>query len=235
MFSSKGRRTGGRGLFTGKRVGSGADGRSSKSMKPQHYLNPSSSYKGFYSKANNDGNLFSYRRANRRPGGYHSPCFITEAATRGAGLADDCYELSVLRMFRREYVGALEDGEAVLREYHDKAPQIVQAIDELSGEDCTRKVWECLYVTGIVPSVLLVTSGQWDEAYRLYREMCDELEALFLEGHLDGYEPERWLDAWIEAKLADTSIEALDAAARGGVIPLEDVSSRQLTQERSHA
>ena len=156
--------------------------------------------------------------------------FITGAATRGAGLAEDCYELSVLRMFRREYVGALEDGEQVLCQYGEKAPQITQAIEELSGED-SQKIWECLYVAGIVPAVLLITSGQWDEAYRLYRSMCEEIEAIFLRDEMDGYDPESWIDAWVEAKLADTPVEALasaarpgfrgDAAARGGVTPLE--------------
>lgn len=147
--------------------------------------------------------------------------FITGAATRGAGLAEDCYELSVLRMFRREYVGALEDGEQVLIEYGEKAPQITQAIEELSGED-QAKVWEFLYVAGIVPAVLLITRGQWNEAYRLYRSTFEELQAVFLEGNLEGYDSASWIDAWVEAKLSDTPVEALEVAARGGVMSLED-------------
>ena len=146
--------------------------------------------------------------------------FITEAASRGAGLAEDCYELSVLRMFRREYVAALPDGEKVLSDYEKKAPKVIQAIDELSGED-SQKVWECLYVAGIVPAVLLITRGQWDMAYQLYRSMFGELEAIFLEGHLEGYDAPSWTDAWVEAKLADTPVEALQTAARSGVLPLE--------------
>ena len=146
--------------------------------------------------------------------------FITGAAMRGAGLPEDCYELSVLRMFRREYVGAMEEGEAVLSEYGEKAPQITQAIDGLSGED-SQKVWECVYVTGIVPAVLLITAGRWEQAYRLYRSILHELQAIFLEGSLEGYESASWIDAWVEAKFSEAPVEALEAAARGGVMPLE--------------
>ena len=146
--------------------------------------------------------------------------FITEAATRGAGLSEDCYELSVLRMFRREYVAALPDGEKVLSDYEEKAPKVIQAIDELSGED-SQKVWECLYVAGIIPAVLLITSGKWDEAYGIYRSMCEELDELFLEENLEGYDTASWIDAWVEAKLADTPAQAREIAARGGVMPLE--------------
>lgn len=145
--------------------------------------------------------------------------FITEAVTQGAGLEADCYELSVLRMFRREYIAALDDGETVLCQYHDKAPRIIQAMDELTGEE-SHKVWATLYVTGVVPAVLLITSGKWDEAYRLYRSLLAELEAIFLKDHLDGYS---WLQPWIEAKLAETPVEALDAAAHRGVVPLQEL------------
>ena len=206
----------------------GSEGRSSRSMTPQNYLNPKETYKGMMSKPNNDGNLWTYRKSWKKPG-FHNFCFITTAVTRAAGLPDDCYELSVLRMFRREYVAALPDGESILVDYREKAPKVIQAIDELSGED-SQNVWECLYAAGIVPAVLLITSGQWDAAHGIYRRMCEELQELFLEDALDGYDPESWVDAWVEAKLADTPVEALEAAARRGVVPLE-----RLCSERSPA
>lgn len=81
----------------------GSEGRSSRSMIPQNYLNPKETYKGMMSKPNNDGNLWTYRKSWKKPG-FHNLCFITTAVTRAAGLDDDCYELSVLRMFRAEYV-----------------------------------------------------------------------------------------------------------------------------------
>ena len=160
--------------------------------------------------------------------------FITRAVMRGAGLSEDCYEMSVLRMFRREYVGAMEDGEAVLSEYEEKAPQITQAIDGLSGED-SQKVWECLYVAGIVPAVLLITSGKWEEAYAIYRQMCEEIEALFLEGQMDGYDPDHWLSLWVEAKLAETPVEALEAASDSGVLPVENIRVRPQGRQASAA
>ena len=210
----------------------GSEGRSSKSMIPQNYLNPKETYKGMMSKPNNDGNLWTYRRSWKKPG-FHG-CFITTAVTRAAGLPDDCYELSVLRMFRREYVAQLEDGERVLLDYREKAPRVIQAIDTLSGED-SQKVWECLYVAGIVPAVLLITSGKWEEAYAIYRQMCEEIEALFLEGQMDGYDPDHWLSLWVEAKLAETPVEALEAASDSGVLPVENIRVRPQGRQASAA
>lgn len=226
----------------------GSKGGSGSYLTPKNYMNTRGPHKGMYQKPNNDGNLFTRRSPNRKPG--YSGCFITTAVTKAAGLPDDCYELSVLRMFRREYVAELPDGDAVLREYHEKAPRLVQAIDELPEED-SRKVWDCLYVSGIVPSVLLITAGHWDEAYQHYLAMCGELEYIFLEdtggtkgpkatkrtsnalkghdlhnlhnlhSHHTASTSSTWVDDWVEAKLIDTSIEALDAAAQSSVVPLE--------------
>ena len=213
----------------GKSKGSSGGG-GGKYLTPKNYMNTKGPHKGMYSKPNNDGDLFTRRSPNRKPG--YSGCFITTAVTRAAGLPDDCYELSVLRMFRREYVAALADGEKVLADYRAKAPKVIQAIDELPGEG-SQKVWECLYAASVVPAVLLVTRGQWDEAYELYHSMCLEVEAVFLEGHMIGYDADSWLDTWVEAKLADTPIQALDAAARCGIIPLETWRSEGWRLRRS--
>ncbi len=200
----------------GKNKGSAGGGKGY--LTPKNYMNTRGAHKSMYQKPNNDGNLFTRRSPNRKPG--YSGCFITTAVLRAAGLADDCYELSVLRMFRREYVAALPEGEKVLADYREKAPRIIRAIDELSGED-SQKVWWCLYTTGIVPAVLLITSGEWDEAYSLYRSMCDELEAIFLAGRPQGSDTRSRIDPWIRARLTEAPIQALDAAACGGIIPLE--------------
>lgn len=135
---------------------------------------------GVFSRANSDGNLATRERPDRRPK-KRGLCFITEACVRARGLSEDCYELSLLRLFRREYVEKLPEGEEVLAEYALKAPKIVAAIDALSPEGAY-PVWEHLFRNGVRRSVALITNGLWDEAYAVYREMCRELEARFLLG-----------------------------------------------------
>lgn len=199
---------------SGSRGGSGGS-----YLTPKNYMNTKGAHKGMYKKPNNDGNLWTRRSPNRKPG--YSGCFISTAVTRAAGLSDDCYELSVLRMFRREYVGSLPDREKVLADYRERAPKIVRAIDELPGDE-PQRVFECLYAAGIVPAVQLITDGEWEEAYHLYCSMCRELEAIFLEESPEGHDARSRVDLWIQAKLAEAPIQALDAAARGGIVPLED-------------
>ena len=133
---------------------------------------------GVFSRANSDGNLATRERPDRRPK-RRGRCFIIEACVRARGLPDDCYELSLLRLFRREYVEKLPEGEAVLAEYARKAPKVVAAIDALpAAEACS--IWEHLFHGGIRRSVALIKGGLWDEAYAVYRGMCEELEARFL-------------------------------------------------------
>jgi hypothetical protein len=139
-----------------------------------------------------DGNLYTGRSkvrerdifGNRRGAGRPSSlggCYITTACAEARGLPDDCYELSLLRMFRREYVGKLPDGQEVLAEYRAKAPRIVAAINALPPAEAL-PIWEDLYERGVRPAVTLITNGAWDAAFALYRGMCAELEERFLPG-----------------------------------------------------
>lgn len=144
---------------------------------PEMRKKPASS--GVFSRTNNDGNLATREKPGRRPKGGRSLCYITSACTRARGLADDCYELSLLRMFRREYVEGLPAGPELLAEYRAKAPRICAAIDAL-GERRALEVYDDLYTRGIRPSIESIVNGRWDEAYGIYRTMCEELEERFL-------------------------------------------------------
>ena len=107
-----------------------------------------------------------------------SGCYITAACVIGMGHAEDCYELSLLRLFRREYVEKLPGGPAVLARHGELAPRIVAAVEAL-GPDASRAVWRELYRAGVAPAVRLIKGGHWDEAYDLYRSKREDLEARF--------------------------------------------------------
>jgi hypothetical protein len=150
----------------------------------------------------NDGNLYTNKSrlrqrdylGNHRGGakGGAKPsagigCFITAACVEAMDLRDDCYELMLLRLFRREYVEKLPDGAQVLAEYREKAPRIVDAINAL-GPEAARGVWDDLYRNGVRRSVELITNDAWDEAYDLYWRTCADLETRFLAGDQGGKE-----------------------------------------------
>jgi hypothetical protein len=141
---------------------------------------------GSFSRPKNDGNL--YTRSNRlrkttfwgkeKKAAKPSACFVTSACVESRGLPNDCYELCLLRLFRREYVAKRPDGARVLAEYEDKAPKIVSAIDAL-GREKAKDVYGDLYERGVKRSVCLIQNGLWGEAYELYRAICEELEETY--------------------------------------------------------
>ncbi len=143
--------------------------------------------RGSFSRPKNDGNL--YTRSGRvrktdfwgskKKAAKPSACFVTSACVEACGLPDDCYELCLLRLFRREYVAKRPDGARVLAEYEEKAPKIVSAIDAL-GPGKAHDVYQDLYERGVKRSVCLIQNGLWGEAYELYRVICEELEKTYL-------------------------------------------------------
>lgn len=56
-------------------------------------------------------------------------CFLTSACTEAKGLADDCYELTMLRAFRDEYLVKQKSGKAEIAHYYITAPKIVETIN----------------------------------------------------------------------------------------------------------
>jgi len=166
------------GVTSPGRGGRGSSARAGEILAPPQMRGKPGISGGTSSRRNNDGDLFTrqnpYRRARTR-----SACFIATACAEVRGLPDDCYELSLLRLFREEYVAKLPDGEAVLAEYREKAPRIVSAIEAL-GEEGAREVWEYLYERGVIRAVGLILAGMWDEAFGGYEAVCREMEERFL-------------------------------------------------------
>jgi hypothetical protein len=166
------------GITSLSRGGRGSSAQAGEILAPPQMRGKPGISGGTSSRKNNDGDLFTrqnpYRRARTR-----SACFIATACAEVRGLPDDCYELSLLRLFREEYVAKLPDGEAVLAEYREKAPRIVSAIEAL-GKEGAWEVWEYLYERGVSRAVELILGGRWDEAFGIYEAMCREMERRFL-------------------------------------------------------
>ena len=103
----------------------------------------------------------------------HKWCYITTAVCETFGRPDDCYELTLLREYRDNYLMSQEDGEAVIHEYYDVAPTIVKHINR-SGqkEEVYRHIWD----TYLNPCIHMIESDQMEECRDMYIKMVHDLE-----------------------------------------------------------
>lgn len=101
-------------------------------------------------------------------------CFLTTACCEAVGLPDECSELQTARRFRDHWLAHQPGGRAEIDHYYAVAPKIVQTIDAQPGATA---FWRKLYVTRIIPWVILIKLGFNRQAHRLYRHMVSDLEA----------------------------------------------------------
>ena len=100
-------------------------------------------------------------------------CYITTAVCKTFGKPDDCYELTLLRNYRDQYLMQQENGEEIVYEYYDLAPTIVKHIDQRkdSGE-IYRSIWD----TYLVPCLSLIEKGENEECRDLYIAMVRDMQ-----------------------------------------------------------
>ena len=104
-------------------------------------------------------------------------CFLTTACVSYAGLSDDCFELQTLRDFRDNYLASTPVGEALIEEYYEEAPIILDLINsdqqrELILEGILKTVREC---------VDYICCERPDAALSSYMKMYQRLKFLYLE------------------------------------------------------
>ena len=113
------------------------------------------------------------QRYSRRSSG-QDDCFLTTAATACIGLADDCWELSILREFRDEYLLKTVAGTELVSEYYAIAPNIVRQVNTQTD---AQQRWLHTYWNGILPTAILVRLGMHRLAEYSYRRMVKRLQA----------------------------------------------------------
>ena len=99
-------------------------------------------------------------------------CYITTAVCQSTGGGDDCYELTLLRNYRDNYLYSLEDGEQMIRRYYDVAPSIVKHIDE---RDDSTEIYSGIYDTWILPCIRMIENGRNEECRETYEGMVETL------------------------------------------------------------
>lgn len=107
----------------------------------------------------------------------NSSCYITSACTEARGLPDDCYELTILRNFRDNWLAKEPDGKAAIDEYYRIAPQIVNAIHDSPHSS---EILSSLYDEMIVPCVRYIELGDNVKAYELYQKTTLALKEKYI-------------------------------------------------------
>ncbi|MDD7641674.1 MAG: hypothetical protein PUK75_04195 [bacterium] len=103
-------------------------------------------------------------------------CYITTAVCESRQKPDDCYELSLLRSFRDDYLLKSDEGAKMVDEYYDVAPSIVKHIGKRENAD---EIYEGIWQQYLSPCIRLIESGQNEECVDLYRHMVYELKDLY--------------------------------------------------------
>ncbi|MFC1685574.1 CFI-box-CTERM domain-containing protein [Nanoarchaeota archaeon] len=99
-------------------------------------------------------------------------CYMTTACVEHAGLSDNCFELETLRGLRDNYVEKIEGGKDLIREYYQKAPELVRRVKAHPSSD---KLLDQSFVE-IRKVVDLTARGQYSEAVEHYKNTMFELE-----------------------------------------------------------
>jgi serine/threonine protein kinase/rRNA-processing protein FCF1 len=114
-----------------------------------------------------------------------SLCFITTAVCDYFGKPDDCYELTLLREYRDNWLALQLDGMAIIEEYYEIAPEIVRFIACDSGH---RGIYEMLYQSYIEPCITHIEKKEYAECKAKYIDMVNFLKELYSGGN--NYESE---------------------------------------------
>lgn len=100
-------------------------------------------------------------------------CYITTAICRYQKKEDDCYELTMLRAFRDNYMKKQNNGESLINEYYEIAPQIVAKIDVSGKQDIIYpRIWE-MYLK---PCLTKLEQGENEACMKLYKDMVNNLK-----------------------------------------------------------
>lgn len=103
-------------------------------------------------------------------------CYITTAVCAAKNLPDDCEELEILRNYRDTYLMTTVEGEALVHQYYEWAPALIQGI-ESSGT--SEKVYEAIYKETILLCIEMIQKGEWEACKQVYKTMVESMMLRF--------------------------------------------------------
>lgn len=101
-------------------------------------------------------------------------CYLTSACMSYYlnNFDDDCYELTILRWFRDNFVSKEE-----IKHYYNIAPQIVEAIEQEEHKDI---IYNYIYDNVVDTCVEAIENGNYEFAYNRYKESILNLKQTYL-------------------------------------------------------
>lgn len=105
-------------------------------------------------------------------------CFITTAVCRNSGEPDDCPTLQTLRHFRDTVMLSTKEGKALVAQYYEEAPALVEAINQRIDASET---YDYLRHEFIEPAVSAIHLGNHFVAERIYTRMFHWVKELVAE------------------------------------------------------
>ena len=110
--------------------------------------------------------------------GFHRKwCYITTAVCESRGRPDDCYELELFRSYRDEYLLSTAEGTALVDEYYDIAPTIVNRIGRLPN---SREIYDGIWDNYLSGCVRLIEKGENEACRDLYKDMVYDLKERYM-------------------------------------------------------
>lgn len=107
-------------------------------------------------------------------------CYITTAVCESLHKPGDCYELTVLKQYRDDYLVKAQGGEELIENYYNIAPTIVKRIEkEKDSADKYRMIWEQY----LQPCIRLIEAQKNEECRGLYQEMVEKLHKEYMEDY----------------------------------------------------
>lgn len=103
-------------------------------------------------------------------------CFITTAVCSSFGKPDNCYELSMFRSFRDNWLVKEADGKELIDKYYHIAPAIVSKINERND---SRNIYLDIWETYLQPCLLLLEHEKYKECKEQYVNMIYNLQSKY--------------------------------------------------------
>ncbi|SDZ94356.1 tetratricopeptide repeat protein [Selenomonas ruminantium] len=105
-------------------------------------------------------------------------CFITTAVCDTLGKSDDCYELTMFRDFRDNWMAVQADGEALIQEYYVIAPKIVSAINQLPN---AKEIYQNIWDKSLSGCLRYIEQGNMLACKEKYVEMVQKLRKKYID------------------------------------------------------
>ena len=104
-------------------------------------------------------------------------CFITTAVCDNFGKPDDCYELSVFRSFRDNWLSCQPNGKKLIEEYYSIAPQIVEKINLLPN---SKEIYHSIWKQYLKKCLLYIEQERFSKCMNIYVDMVRTLKEKYI-------------------------------------------------------